>query len=98
MFNTGDKVKFKEERQRYTVQAVGIRYAVCTKPFNPKKTVLYSIVDFKEGIRGTENLIFCRGFETPELCQEALQDLETGQTDISRRNYTQLNIERVDHA
>jgi hypothetical protein len=67
-WNVGDKIRFRGEKQRYTVQAVSERFAVLTKPFNPRRTVLYTIVDFEKQIRGTENLIFCMGFETSELC------------------------------
>ncbi len=47
----GTKVKFPNEKQRYTVQASNVRFAVCTKPFNAQKTVLYSIIDFWDDTR-----------------------------------------------
>jgi len=82
----GDKIRFKEEKQSYTVRAVGDTYAVCTKPFNARKTVLYTIVDLQSGIRGTENLIFGFGAETDGQCDEMLKRLESGETEISHRN------------
>lgn len=91
----GDKIKFKSEKQRYTVQACDNRWLVCTKPFNVRKTVMYTIVDLKENIRGTENLIFCSGFETKKQCEEALERLQTEFSDISRRNFVSLDIESV---
>lgn len=91
----GTKIKFPEEKQRYTVQACDGRYAVCTKPFNCRKTVLYTIIDVQEKIRGTENLIFCVGFETKEQCQEALQRLAKGESEISYRNRIPLVIESL---
>lgn len=93
--SVGDKVKFRSERQRYTVQAANDRYAICTKPFNPKRTVMYTIIDFDRDDRGTENLIFCMGFETRELCEEALARLSRGETEVSWRNYRDLDIESV---
>ena len=89
---TGDKLYFLEEKRPYSIRALGKRYAVCTKPFNPKSTVLYTIVDFEKQIRGTENLIFCLGTETDERCEKMLQRLENGETEISCRNYIDLNI------
>ena len=89
----GDKIKFNEEKQRYTIRALDGRYAICTKPFNPKKTVLYTIVDFVEKIRGTENLIFGMGAETDKQCEEMLERLETGETEISYRNRVPLDLE-----
>lgn len=95
MFKPDDKIKFKGENRPYHVQACDSRYLICTKPFNLKKSVLYTIVDFKENIRGTENLVFCMGFETRKLCKEALKRLQSGYSEISYRNRIRLDIERV---
>jgi len=89
------KIKFKGEKQRYTVQATGKRYLVCTKPFNARKTVLYTIIDLKEEVRGTENLVFGMGAETKKLCDEMLERLESGESEISHRNRRSLDIEIV---
>ena len=101
---TGDKIKFAEEKQAYTVRAAGSRYLVCNKPFNPRRTVLYTIVDIEDGIRGIENLILGAGAETVEDCEEMLarlegRNLEIGfTTEISRRNNVGLKIEKVTKA
>lgn len=89
----GDKIKFKKEKQRYTVQACNEKFAVCTKPFNPKKTVLYTIIDFEKDIRGTENLVFGMGAETKADCEEMLQRITDGETEVSHRNWCNLDIE-----
>jgi hypothetical protein len=97
----GARIKFREERLSYTVQARDERFLVCTKPFNPRKTVLYTIVDLQERVRGTENLIFGSGQETREECEETLKRLrgEDGdlgfRTEVSHRNRIALNVERV---
>lgn len=91
----GDKIKFKSEKQRYTVMACNDRFAVCTKPFNAKKTVIYSIIDFENKIRGTENLVFCMGFETKELCEDALERLAKEESEVSYRNRVELDIEHI---
>jgi hypothetical protein len=70
MYKIGDKIKFKREKQRYTIQATDGRYLICTKPFNAKKTVIYTIVDLKEKIRGTDNLVFGHGYEDSILGQD----------------------------
>ena len=100
--SVGDKIKFKSERMRYTVQACNDRFAVCTKPFNPLRTHLYTIIDFSEGIRGTENLIFCAGFEDRKDCEEALKRLtadvlDVDSSEISHRNRIPLDIEKIYH-
>lgn len=93
--SVGSKIRFPEEKQAYTVQASGPRYAVCTKPFNPKRTVLYTVLDFKENVRGTENLVFGMGAETRGLCEEMLARLESGETEVSHRNRIPLSIGEI---
>ena len=91
----GDKVKLFGERHRYTVRAASDRFLVCTKPFNPLHTTIYTIIDRQEQIRGRENLIFGMGFETDEQCAEALERLTTGETEVSHRHYVPLLVESV---
>lgn len=91
-FFVGDKIRFAEEKTRYTVKACDDRFLICTKPYNPGRTVIYTIVDFVRGIRGTENLVFCEGFETDEQCAEALVRLQKAETEVSHRNHIPLNI------
>lgn len=82
----GDKILFVEESKPYKVRAVGDRYIICTKPYNLKHTGLYTIIDKQENVRGTENLVFCMGAETDEQCENMLERLEKGESEISRRN------------
>lgn len=91
--SVGTKLKFKGEKQRYTVMASNHFLSVATKPFNAQKTVLYTIIDWHEQVRGTENLVFGRGAETKEQCEEMLERLTQGETAISHRNFTELEIE-----
>lgn len=92
----GTKVKFKSERLRYTVQASNERFAVCTKPFNPRRTVLYTVIDLRERVRGTENLVFGMGAETREQCIDMLERLASGKSAVSHRNRVALDIEHVE--
>jgi len=94
----GSRIWFSEEKRPYRVRATGKRFLICAKPFNPKRTVLYTVVDTQDGIRGTENLIFGMGAETTEDCSEMLQRLEEGETAISRRNFISLNVVRIEKA
>jgi hypothetical protein len=88
----GDKVRFAEEKQAYTVQARSKRFLVCTKSFNPKHTVLYTVVDLVQGIRGTEDLIFGLGAETREQCEQMLARLDAGKSEVSYRNRVPLKL------
>ena len=91
----GTKITFIEEKQAYRVMAIGKRFAVCTKPFNLKKTVLYTIIDIDNKIRGTENLIFGMGAETEDQCKEMLARLEIGDSEISYRNRIPLLVRKI---
>lgn len=95
--NVGDKIKFERETHRYTVRAKGKRYLVCTKPFNARRTVLYTVVDSIKNIRGTENLTFSMGAETTQECEEMIARLEATEnpTEVSRRNSVDLKIEGI---
>lgn len=97
----GDRIRFSEERQAYTIQARGERYLVCTKPFNLRRTTLYTVVDLELWMRGPENLIFGRGTETREQCEEMLARLEgrdpdlVEPTEVSRRRWIPVSVERM---
>jgi hypothetical protein len=92
----GSKIKFKEEKQGYTVQASNVAFAICTKPFNAKKTVLYTVIDWNKNIRGRENLIFGMGAETRDQCNEMLERLTQGESEVSGRHFIPLNIEKLE--
>jgi hypothetical protein len=77
MAKVDDEIKFVGEKMAYTIQALDERFIICTKRFNLKQTVIYTIVDLKRNVRGTENLIFGFGFETRQECGEALKRLQT---------------------
>ena len=89
----GDKVKFSSEKQRYTIQARNKRFIICTKPFNAKETVLYTIVDIDRYCRGTDNLVFHKGYETKANCEENLNYLANGKMEVSYRNVIKLDVE-----
>ena len=93
----GDYIWFYGEKQKYIIQSCDDRFVICTKPFNARKTVTYSIIDFERNIRGRENLIFCMGFETKKECEEALERLQKGESEVSYRHYEQLEITKIIH-
>lgn len=82
----GDKIGFAEERNGYTVQAVSTngRWAVCTKEFAACDTVVYTVVDFKDQVRGRDNY-HGLGYDTPEQCRRACSMFESGDAAFSHR-------------
>jgi len=96
-FFLGQNLWFDKETKPYQIKAFNNKFAICTKPFNLQKTVLYTIIDIEQNIRGTENLVFGMGFETTKDCEEALARLTVGETEVSSRNNVTLNIVRNFH-
>ena len=76
-FKVGDKIKFAEEKQRYTVQACNERWAICTKPLNCRKTFLYTIVDFVNELRGPDNYYCKFNYSNISELETALKQLDT---------------------
>lgn len=91
----GDRIKFKSERQSYRVCAANDRFAVCIKPFNARRTTLYTIVDFERDIRGPDNMVFPQGHETDADAERTLRDLKSGDVEVSHRRSVPLDIEKV---
>ena len=92
----GTKIWFEEDKKPYKVVVSSNRFLICTKPFNLQKTVLYTIVDLEEKIRGADNLVFSMGYESREDCLDNLVRLLDGQMGISHRNRVPLNITKIE--
>ena len=92
----GDKIYFKEEKRPYRIKAMSDRYLICTKPFNLQHTVIYTIVDLKENIRSTNNLVFnIYDYKDQNDIDQCLKDLEDPKhcCGLSRRNHIKLEID-----
>lgn len=86
----GDPVYVHNEVRPYRVKCRDDRYIICTKPYNPKRTVMYFIIDTELRLRGPDNMVFCSGYETHEQCEERLKELQSGRIEVSRRNSVPL--------
>ena len=93
-FKPGMKVWFAGESRSYTIRCCSERYLVCTKPYNFKKnTVIYTMVDLWEGIRGRDGYsIGAYDYYEQEDCEKYLQELVNGEINISHRHYEPLSI------
>lgn len=91
--NVGDKVYFPNEKKPYTVRARDERFIICTKPFNPQHTVLYTIIDLKYKWRGPDDMVFCSGYESDEDCAKRLAELQSGEIEVSARRGIRLDID-----
>lgn len=90
-----DKVKFYDNCVRpFVVQAVSENFVVMTKPYNPRRTTLYTIIDWRNGWRGPHNS-WGYGAVTREDCEETISALEDGKIELSVRRNVYLDIEWV---
>ena len=89
----GDKVYIPNEKKPYRVRARDERYIICTKPYNPKHTVLYFIIDLGNKWRAPDNRVFCSGYESDEDCIERLHELQRGNLQLSSRRGVKLDID-----
>jgi hypothetical protein len=89
---TGDRVRFYSEEDDciYTVQCRSENFIICTAPCPEQQSVWYSIIDLERGVRGTDNMVFGNGYETPEQCASRLEELVAGDMEVSYRNNVPL--------
>lgn len=81
----GDRVKVPGHHAAFVCRARNDRFAICTKPFNLKRTTLYFIIDAELGWRGPENLVFGLGAESDEDLEAMLARLAGGESSVSRK-------------
>ena len=81
MYKKGQKIWFAEEKRPYTIRACDERYLICTKPYNFKKdSVIYTIVDLKENVRGTDGYsIGSYSYYSQEDCDAYMDELREGE-------------------
>lgn len=102
----GASIKFYDEPNPYTVQAVSENFAVLTRPATQEDaesfeienleegTVVYSIWDLLAEKRGPHNMILnAYEFKTQEGCQECLRDLEAKKIELSRRREARVILD-----
>ena len=74
-YKVGDKVKFVDEQRPYTIKACNERFIIATKPYNPKRTFMYTIIDFEHLVRGADNYSCLYEYDKEEEAQKALQNI-----------------------
>lgn len=89
----GDMVYIPEHKRPFRVKARDDRYIICTKPYNPKHTVIYFIIDLQDKWRAPDNRVFCSGYETDDDCKKRLEELQSGKISLSRRRGVPLDID-----
>lgn len=106
LVEVGAIIKFVDEPNPYTVQAISQDFAVLTRLATQEDaesfevddleegTVVYSIWDLWAVKRGPHNMILnAYDFKTPEGCQECLRDLDAKKVELSRRREVRVQLE-----
>lgn len=106
----GDRVKlWPDGRRWWTVQAVSEHFAACVQqvPFEERGTLQYTVLDWRNGVRGPCDLIgqgYGDGSYSPLECERMLSEFEDprsgGDFDwqplaVSQRNWVRLEV--LDH-
>lgn len=97
-YKVGDKIKFKNQKLTYRIRAIDRKhhYAICVWKCNlPNMSYIYTIVDFREKIRGAHNMIFNCYENSDKGFRGMLADLLKGQIEISKRNFVDLVIDKT---
>lgn len=89
----GDAVYIPEHKRPFRCRQRDGRYIICTKPYNPKHTVLYFIIDLQDKWRAPDDRVFCSGYETDDDCKKRLEELQLGEISLSRRRGVPLDID-----
>lgn len=65
--SSGDRVKFNDDRRAFVVRATSPNFVVCTRQadFRPKGELAYTVVDWRNGVRGPVNVIGQGGMSPP---------------------------------
>lgn len=98
----GERLRFADERYWWTVKAVTENFAALTRQaeFHPRGTLCYTVVDWRNGIRGACNLIgqgWGDGTYTEAECAAMLDAFEGNtercfQLEVSHRNWVPLRF------
>lgn len=91
----GQKIWFKSEKRPYIIKAFSDRYVICTKPFNLKKTVLYTIIDWTRKVRGPNNLVFnLYDYTEQDDIENCMHDLIKNEIQVSFRHCIPLDVKK----
>ena len=93
----GERLKFVDDRRWWTVKAVTEHFAALTRQvsFQPTGTLCYTVVDWRNGIRGACNLVgqgWGNGTYTERECAAMLARFESGDLEVSHRNWVPLEF------
>lgn len=90
----GARLRFANERGTYRVRCISERYAICTRPHNPLRTVIYSIIDIDRGI--PDVIEVCFRYSLGVFCLEVVSTDETITSPINAEMAERLGVNKHD--
>lgn len=96
----GQKVKLDTDRRWWTVRAVTEHFAALTRQaaFHPAGTNCYTVLDWRNGVRGPCDLIgqgYGDGSYSEAECAEMLARFESGDLEVSQRNWVPIEVRDI---
>lgn len=94
----GDRIRLLDGTSKpWTVQAVSEHFAACVQqaPFQPAGVLRYTVLDWRNGVRGPCDLIgqgYGDGTYSPAECTRMLRQFESGRLSVSHRNWVRLEV------
>lgn len=93
-------MKFAGDRRWWTVKAVTANFAACTRQaeFERAGTLCYTVLDWRNGVRGPCNLIgqgYGDGSYDEIECGRMLAGFEAGDLKVSQRNWVPIEFTEV---
>jgi hypothetical protein len=93
----GERLKFADDRRWWTVRAVTENFVALTRQveFRPAGTNCYTVLDWRNGVRGPCNLIgqgWGDGSYSETECAEMLAKFEADELEVSHRNWVPIEF------
>jgi hypothetical protein len=95
----GQRLKLDTDRRWWTVRAVSPHFTAVTRQadFRKSGTLFYSVLDWRNGVRGPCNLVFGWYGDLDEPgCAQMLAGFEADDLHVSQRNWAPIDVARVE--
>lgn len=83
----GTKLKWEGQKRTFKVIARNDNFIIITRPYNPKKTYEYSILDL-EYMKCNHDNYYCKyNYQDSKECEEAIRELQEGRNEENKAGF-----------
>lgn len=82
----GSRIGWKGQKRKFKVIARNDNFIIITRPYNPKRTFEYSILDLEYMECNHDNYYNKYDYSNKEECKEALKELQETRDEVKRTN------------